>query len=79
LLDYIGEIGAVTHQGDSGGAIMYKDEDDINYLVGVTSYIEKDDNTFIGSKGSIGSTTGHFVNFVNYDDFFSVFNKYFYR
>ena len=45
-----GKIGAITYQGDSGGAIIYKNEKNEGYLVGIMSYIRGDKNLFKNEK-----------------------------
>jgi hypothetical protein len=74
-----GQIGAVTYQGDSGGAVIYEDENKSIYLIGIMSHIVKNKDLFKSSKGSFGNLTGHFISFVGYDKFFSILNKHFYR
>jgi hypothetical protein len=74
-----GQIGAVTYQGDSGGAVIYEDENKSSYLVGIMSHIVKNKELFKSSKGSFGNITGHFVSFIGYETFFSILNKHFYR
>ena len=67
-----GEIGTITYQGDSGGAVVYNDPvDDTHYLVGVMSYIEKNKDIFINEVGKFGNVSGHFVDLVNYESIYN--------
>jgi hypothetical protein len=75
---HISSIGAVTYQGDSGGAIIFKGEENEGYLVGIMSYISGDKNLFKNEKGMFGNLKGNFLDFVNYDSFFSVIKSVFY-
>ena len=78
-IKHIAEIGAITHQGDSGGAIIYKNEVNEWNIVGIMSRIKKDNNLFKSKKGTFGNITGHFVNLTGYSDFFLIFNDLFYE
>jgi hypothetical protein len=72
----MGEIGSITYQGDSGGAIIYEDDNESKYLVGIMSHIKNNDSLFKSAKGSLGNISGYFISFVDYDMFFSVLRKY---
>lgn len=62
-----GEVGSITYQGDSGGAVVYSEDGDNHYLVGIMSYIEKNKNAFTNEVGRFGNLSGHFVDLVNYE------------
>lgn len=67
-----GEVGSITYQGDSGGAVIYNDEkSDTQYIVGVMSYINNNANAFKNEVNKFGNISGHFVDFINYKPFFS--------
>ena len=57
-----GEVGSLTYQGDSGGAVIYNDEEsDTQYIVGVMSYIQNNANAFKNEVNKFGNISGHFV------------------
>lgn len=67
-----GEVGSLTYQGDSGGAVIYNDEEsDTQYIVGVMSYIQNNANAFKNEVNKFGNISGHFVDLINYKPFFN--------
>lgn len=74
--DGIGDVGAITHQGDSGGAIIYEN-DSVNYLVGIMSYIDSDKTLFKSANGTFGNLSGHFISLIKYESFYSVIATFF--
>lgn len=62
----IGEVGSITYQGDSGGAIIYNSiKDNTHYLIGIMSFIEKNKNIFKNEVGILGNLSGYFVDLIN--------------
>lgn len=72
----IGKVGALTHQGDSGGAIIYQEEEQ-GYLVGVMSFISPDKNLFKSTKGTFGNLSGYFLDFFGNRGFHNIVQSYF--
>lgn len=66
-----GEIGSITYQGDSGGAIIYNDkENNTQYLVGIMSFIAKNKTLFENEIGKFGNISGYFVDLINYESIY---------
>jgi hypothetical protein len=71
-------VGSVTVQGDSGGAVAWRDGSQ-SYLLGVMGYIKKDSSAHQNDRGFWQNTSGYFVNMVDYAQFYDQLGRVFLR